>query len=82
VTWTVTWDPPAVAAASRFLAEDPVGLAQLMDAVELLAGDPRPAGSFPYGSADLRRIRAGRYRVLIEISPQEHTVTIVNIGRS
>ena len=26
------------------------------------------AGSFPYGSPGLRRLRAGRYRVLYEIS--------------
>ena len=40
----------------------------MLDAVGRLAGDPRPAGSFPYGSPDLRRLRAGRYRVMYEIN--------------
>jgi mRNA interferase RelE/StbE len=82
VTYTVTWDPPAVTAASRFLNDDPVGLGQLMDAVELLADDPRPVGSFPYGSGDLRRIRVGRYRVLVEIDSRERTVTVIHLGRT
>jgi mRNA interferase RelE/StbE len=82
VTYSVTWDPPAVIAASRYLADDPVGLTQLMDAVELLADDPRPPGSFPYGSEDLRRVRAGRYRALIEIDPRERTVTVLHLGRT
>jgi hypothetical protein len=29
-----------------------------------LADDPRPAGSFPYWSPGLRRLRVGLYRVL------------------
>jgi mRNA interferase RelE/StbE len=82
VTYSVTWDPPAVIAASRYLADDPVGLTQLMDAIELLADDPRPPGSFPYGSEDLRRVRAGHYRALIEIDPRERTVTVLHLGRT
>jgi mRNA interferase RelE/StbE len=82
VTYTVIWDPPTITAASRYLADDPAGLTQLMDTVELLADDPRSAGSFPYGSEDLRRVRAGRYRVLIEIDPQARTVTVIHLGRT
>jgi mRNA interferase RelE/StbE len=82
VTYTVIWDPPTITAASRYLADDPVGLTRLMDTVELLADDPRPPGSFPYGSEDLRRVRAGRYRVLIEIDPQARTVTVIHLGRT
>jgi len=40
-----------------------------VDAIDRLADNPRPAGSFPYGSPDLRRLRVGRYWVLYEISP-------------
>jgi mRNA interferase RelE/StbE len=48
----------------------------VLDAVDRLAEDPRPAGSFPYGSSDLRRLRAGRYRVLYEV-----TGDVVSIGQ-
>jgi hypothetical protein len=37
------------------------------------------AGSFPYGSPGLRRLRAGRYRVLDEISGD--VVSIGHIAR-
>ena len=40
----------------------------MLDAIDPLADDPRPAGSFPYGSPDLRRLRVGRYRVLYQIT--------------
>jgi mRNA interferase RelE/StbE len=46
-----------------FLRDDHVGVAALWDTVGLLADEPRPPKSFPYGSPDLRRLRAGRYRV-------------------
>jgi hypothetical protein len=36
----------------------------MLDAVARLADGPRPAGSFPYGSPDRRRLRVGRYRVM------------------
>ena len=51
----------------------------MLDAIDRLADDPRPAGSFPYGSPDLRRLRAGRYRVLYEITGQ--TVAVRHIAR-
>ncbi|MER6264100.1 hypothetical protein ABT203_31725 [Streptomyces sp900105245] len=35
---------------ARFLKDDPEGLRHLMDAVDLLADQPRPEGSTPYGS--------------------------------
>lgn len=48
----------------------------VLDAVVRMADDPRPAGSFPYGSPWLR---AGRYRVLDEISGD--VVSIGHIAR-
>jgi mRNA interferase RelE/StbE len=48
----------AISQAAGFL-DGPEGLCEVLDAVDRLAGDPRPAGSFPYGSPDLRRLRAG-----------------------
>ncbi|MBV9095105.1 MAG: hypothetical protein JO132_14720 [Streptosporangiaceae bacterium] len=45
----------------RYL-DDPEGLAAALAAIDALADDPRPAGSFHRG--DYHRLRAGRYRVL------------------
>ncbi len=51
----------------------------MLDAIDRLAGDPRPAGSFPYGSPGLRRLRVGRYRVLHEIT--EEAIAVRHIAR-
>jgi mRNA interferase RelE/StbE len=42
----VVYDDKVALAMSRFL-DDPEGLAQVMDAVDDLADDPRPAGAIP-----------------------------------
>ncbi|MDJ1137489.1 type II toxin-antitoxin system RelE family toxin [Streptomyces iconiensis] len=81
MTYTVVWDEPAIDAAARFLKDDSDGLRQLMDSVDLLADDPRPEGTTPYGSRDLRRMHVGRYRVLYEINGATVTVVIIHIGR-
>jgi mRNA interferase RelE/StbE len=74
----VEYDERAIDQAAAFL-DDPDGIRALLDAIDRLADDPRPAGSFPYGSPDLRRLRAGRYRVLYEITGQ--TVAVRHIAR-
>jgi mRNA interferase RelE/StbE len=51
----------------------------VLDAIDRLADDPRPAGSFPYGSPDLRRLRVGRYRVLYEIT--EDAIAVRHVAR-
>jgi mRNA interferase RelE/StbE len=52
------------------------GLRAVLDAVDRLLTNPRPAGSFPFGSPDVRRLRVGRYRVLYEI-----TGDVITAGR-
>ena len=74
----VEYDERAISQAAAFL-DDPPGLREVLDAIDRLADDPRPAGSFPYGSPDLRRLRAGRYRVLYEIT--EDAVAVRHIAR-
>ena len=74
----VVWEEKAISQAAGFL-DDPPGLQEELDAVGRLAEDPRPAGSFPYGSPDRRRLRAGRYRVLYEITGD--VVSILHIAR-
>ncbi|GAA2992866.1 hypothetical protein GCM10020229_01700 [Kitasatospora albolonga] len=81
MTHRITWDEHAINAAARFLKDDPDGLRQVMDAVDLLADDPRPTGSTAYGSPDLRRMHVGRYRVMYEIADSTVTIVIVNLGR-
>jgi len=81
MSYSVTWSERAISAGSGFLADDPEGLAQVLDATDSLADDPRPPGAFPYGSADLLRIRVGRYRILYEIDPVAESVTVLHIGR-
>ncbi|HUK73601.1 MAG TPA: type II toxin-antitoxin system RelE/ParE family toxin [Streptosporangiaceae bacterium] len=63
----VNYDERAISQAATFL-DDPQGIRAVLDAIDRLAQDPRPAGSFPYGSPDLRRLRVGPYRVLYEIT--------------
>jgi mRNA interferase RelE/StbE len=81
MTYNVTWSERAVSSGSRYLADDVAGLAQVMAATDLLADDPRPAGSFPYGSEELRRIRVGRYRVLYELHSADQVIVVLHVGR-
>jgi mRNA interferase RelE/StbE len=64
-----------------FLGDDPAGVAELWESVSGLAEDPRPPESFPYGSPDLRRLRAGRYRVFYTIDEQRQVVQIDHVAR-
>lgn len=74
----VEYDERAISQAATFL-DDPQGIRTVLDAIDRLTDDPRPAGSFPYGSPDLRRLRVGRYRILYEVN--EDTVAIRHIAR-
>ena len=74
----VDYDERAISQAAAFL-DDPPGIRVVLDAIDRLADDPRPAGSFPYGSPDLRRLRVGRYRVLYEIT--EDAIAVRHIAR-
>jgi mRNA interferase RelE/StbE len=79
VTLRVDYDERAISQATAFL-DDPPGIRAVLDAIDQLADDPRPDGSFPYGSPDLRRLRIGRYRVLYEIS--DDAIAIRHIARA
>ncbi len=50
-------------------------------AVSQLADEPRPPESFPYGSPDLRRLRAERYRVFYAVDEERRVVRIGHVGR-
>ncbi|MFJ6792039.1 type II toxin-antitoxin system RelE family toxin [Streptomyces angustmyceticus] len=82
MTYTIVWDEAAIDAAARFLKDDPEGLRQLMEAVDLLAEQPRPEGTAEYGSTELRRMHVGRYRVLYEITEATVTIVVIHVGRT
>ncbi|WP_267286785.1 type II toxin-antitoxin system RelE family toxin [Kitasatospora acidiphila] len=42
---------------------------------------PHPPGTAAYGSADLRRMHVGRYRVLYEVTEATVTIVVIHLGR-
>ena len=81
MSYQVNWEIQALDQTAGFLRDDPVGVAALWDAVSQLADEPRPPESFPYGSPDLRRLRAGRYRVFYTIDEEQRVVQIDHVAR-
>jgi mRNA interferase RelE/StbE len=80
VSHQVNWEIQALDQAAGFLRDDPIGVAALWDTVSQLADEPRPPESFPYGSPDLRRLRAGRYRVFYTIDEERQVVQIDHVA--
>ena len=81
MSYQVDWEIRALDLAAGFLGDDPAGVAELWESVSRLAKEPRPPESFPYGSPDLRRLRAGRYRVFYTIDEQRQAVEIDHVAR-
>ncbi len=79
MAYQVVWSERALNQAAGFLEDDPEGLSQLLDAVDLLADEPRPVGTAEYGSADVRRMHVGRYRVLYFSEPTRASVCVVSL---
>ncbi|MGV9286482.1 type II toxin-antitoxin system RelE family toxin [Streptomyces sp. NPDC003719] len=82
MTYEVVFEPQALDSAARFLKEDPDGLATVLDAIDKLAESPRPTGSIPYGSPDIRRLRVGDYRVLYVIDDDVVRILVTHLGRT
>jgi mRNA interferase RelE/StbE len=80
VTFEIIFEEKAISRAASFLADDPDGLREVLDAIDGLAQNPRPPQSFAFGSPDLRRLRVGRYRVLYRI--QADAISVGHIARS
>jgi len=81
MSYQVNWEIGALNQAAGFLRDDPSGVAALWESISRLAGQPRPPESFPYGSPDLRRLRAGRYRVFYTIDDEQHMIQIDHVAR-
>ena len=65
----VIWEAQAIDQAAGFLRDDPNGVREMLDAVARLADEPRPAGSFPYGSPDRRRLRIAAPHAALDGTP-------------
>jgi mRNA interferase RelE/StbE len=81
VSYQVNWEIGALDQAAGFLRDDPAGVAALWQRISGLAGQSRPPESFAYGSPDLRRLRAGRYRVFYTIDEGRRVVQIDHVAR-
>ena len=81
MSYQVNWEIAALDLTAGFLGDDPAGVAALWESVSRLAGEPRPPESFAYGSPDLRRLRAGRYRVFFTIDEEQRVVQIDHVAR-
>jgi mRNA interferase RelE/StbE len=81
VSYQVNWEIAALDQAAGFLRDDATGVAALWESISRLADRPRPPESFPYGSPDLRRLRAGRYRVFYTIDEERHVIQIDHVAR-
>jgi len=81
VSYQVNWEVQALDRTAGFLREDMAGVGGLWESVSRLADRPRPPESFPYGSPDLRRLRAGQYRVFYTIDEGRKLVQIDHVAR-
>ncbi len=82
MTYEIIWEPRATNSAARFLKDDPAGLSAVYEAVDTLATQPRPPGSIPYGSQDVRRLHVGDYRVFYIIDEDVIRVLVTHLGRT
>ena len=70
-------EEPVSLSLGRYL-DDPVGLRDVLEAIDALADDPRPPSSVTWGSV-LSRLHVGPYRVLYEI--EETTIWVRHVDR-
>ncbi|MGC9535489.1 type II toxin-antitoxin system RelE family toxin [Streptomyces sp. UG1] len=82
MTYEIIFEPRALDSAARFLKEDPSGLALVLDTIDKLAYEPRPATSVPYGSPDVRRLHVGDYRVFYIIDDNVIRIMVTHLGRT
>lgn len=73
----VVIEEPVSLSLGKYL-DDPAGLSEVLEAIDALADNPRPAGSVPWGPV-LSRLHAGRYRVLYETG--ETTIWVRRVDR-
>ncbi|UQI45985.1 type II toxin-antitoxin system RelE/ParE family toxin [Streptomyces sp. HU2014] len=79
MSYSVELEPAALNAAARFLKDDPVGLKNVLDALDALADNPRPVDSSTLGT--YRRLRIGPYRALYAVEDETIRVIVLHLGR-
>ncbi|KIF01398.1 plasmid stabilization protein [Streptomyces sp. RSD-27] len=81
----MVWETAALEAAARFLRDDPAGVRLLLESADLLPAGPRPDGTAAYGSPDVRRMHAGRYRLLYRVTADGGAggtaIKVLHVGR-
>ncbi|AWB83750.1 type II toxin-antitoxin system RelE family toxin [Corynebacterium liangguodongii] len=78
MSYTITYVPSAAKAIRKL---DRSTARRLLDAIESLAGDPRPPGSIQLkGGSGEFRIRVGDYRVVYDIHHDELVVLVLRVG--
>ena len=55
-------------------------LKRILDRIEMLSEDPRPAGSEKLTGQERYRVRQGLYRIVYSIQDNELTVWVVKVG--
>ena len=58
----------------------PVDVRRILERIETLRDDPRPAGSEKLSSRERYRVRQGNYHILYTVTDSEVLVEIVKIG--
>lgn len=81
VRYSVEILPQAIDEIAEFAKSDPEGVSALLDRLELLADEPRPARAFAYGPDHLR-LQVGFYRVLVEVDDGVPRVLVAHVGRA
>ena len=78
MTYAIEWRPSARKDVRRL---DPQVRRRVIEAIEALADDPRPAGSVTLtGSPGWRRIRIGGYRVIYDVNDRALVVLVLRVG--
>jgi mRNA-degrading endonuclease RelE of RelBE toxin-antitoxin system len=80
-SYTLIWQPAAVAGLIRIRNVDPHAAKTIRSAVGALAHDPRPDGSAPLGTEGLRRLRLGAARILYDVDDSNQAVQILTVGQ-
>ena len=80
-SYTLIWQPAAVAGLIRIRNVDPHTAKTIRSAIGALAHDPRLDGSTPLGTEGLRRLRLGDARILYDVDDSNHAVQILTVGQ-
>ena len=67
--------------AQKELARLPLGIYErTKEAIWNLGNDPKPPGCRKLAGREGWRIRVGDYRIIYEIDPAQHSVTVLHVG--